>query len=87
MLTLRIPLIVSRSRPHLSDASRDRCQRISDLSEEDRSFPRLSSMELLTNVSLIPARVAVELVDALLEMGTVLQSMALVHFFRSFSWS
>ena len=58
----------------LSGDSRERCQRISELSEEDHSFPHLSIVEFLTNVGLIPARVVVELVDAPLEMGMVLQS-------------
>ena len=42
---------------------------MSDLSEDDRGFPRLSTAEFLTNVGLISARVAVELVDAPLEAG------------------
>ena len=64
----------------MDEAIRERCQRISNLSKDDRSFPRLSIMEFLTNVNLIPARVAVELVDALLEAGMALQSVVLVSF-------
>ena len=47
------------------------------------SFPHLSSVEFLTNIGLIPARVAVELVDAPLEMGMVLQYAVSVPFLRS----
>ena len=54
---------------HLDDSSRERCQCISDLSEDDRAFSSLSTVEFLTNVGLIPARVVVELVDAPLEAG------------------
>ena len=54
----------------MDDSSRERCQRISDLLEDDRGFPRLSTVEFLTTVRLILARVAVELVDAPLEAGT-----------------
>ena len=73
-LTLRISLVVYRPKPCLSGDSRERCQRISGLPEVDHSFPCLSSMEFLTNVGLIPARIVVELVDAPLEMGMVLLS-------------
>ena len=47
------------------------CQRISDLPEDDHSFPCLSTVEFLTNVGLILARVVVELIDASLEVGMV----------------
>ena len=53
----------------MDDSSRERCQRISDLSKDDHGFSRLSTAEFLAAVSLIPARVAVELVDASLEAG------------------
>ena len=55
----------------MDDSSRERCQRISNLPEDDLGFPRLLTVEFLTNVGLIPARVAVELVDAPLEAGMV----------------
>ena len=64
----------------MSDAGQDRCQHISDLPEDDHSFPHLSTMEFLTNVGLISARVAVEVVDALLEMGMVLRSAVFASF-------
>ena len=54
----------------MDDSSRERCQRISDLPEDDCGFPRLSTAKFRINVVLILARVAVELVDALLEAGT-----------------
>ena len=50
----------------MDEASREKCKRISDLPEADYSFPRLSTEEFLRNVDLLPARVAVELIDALL---------------------
>ena len=53
----------------MDDSSRERCQRISNLLEDDRGFARLSTVEFLTNVGLILARVVVELVDFSLEMG------------------
>ena len=53
----------------MEDFSRKRFQHISDLPEDDHGFPRLSIMEFLTNIGLILARVAVELVDPLLEVG------------------
>ena len=68
----------------MDDASRERCQHISDLSEDDRIFLRLSIVEFLTNVGLIPTRVAVELVDAPLEVGMALQFVVSVSFLRSF---
>ena len=58
----------------MDDASRERCQRISDLSYEARSFLPLSTVDFLTRVSLIPASVVVELVDAPLEAGMTLWS-------------
>ena len=64
----------------MSGDSRERCQRISDLSEPDRNFPHLSRVEFLTNVGLISAKVAVELVDAPLEMGMVLWSAVSASF-------
>ena len=75
-----IYFVVYRSRSCLNDISRERCQRISDLSKDDRNFPRLSTIEFLTPVGLIPARVAVELVDAPLEAGMALQSAVSVSF-------
>ena len=68
---LKIPFVVSHPRPHLDDSSKERCQRINDLLEDDHGFPHLSTVEFLTNVGLILARVEVELVNALLEAGTV----------------
>ena len=53
----------------MEEASREKCQHISDLPEADRSFPRLSTQEFLRNIGLLLARVVVKLVDALLEMG------------------
>ena len=58
----------------MDDASRERCQHISDLSNDDRSFLRLSTADFLTRVGLIPARVVAELVDAPLEAGMTLRS-------------
>ena len=55
--------------PHLNDPSREKCQHISDLLKDGRGFPCLSTVEFLTVVGLIPARIAVELVDASLEAG------------------
>ena len=78
-----ISLGVSRPRQRLSGDSRERFQRISDLSEADRSFPHFLTMEFLTNVGLILAKVALELVDAPLEMGTVLWSVVSAFFSRS----
>ena len=52
----------------MDELSRERSQLISDLPEIERRFPRLSTKEFLRNVELLPARVAVELVDAPLEM-------------------
>ena len=78
LLTLRVSLVVHRPRPYLDKTSRERCQRISDLPEIKRRFPRLSTEEFLRNVRLLLARVAVELVDALLEMGMDISLCSLV---------
>ena len=59
-----IPFVVSRPRPRLDDSGKERFQRISKLSEDDRGFSCLLTVEFLTNVSLIPTKGAVELVDA-----------------------
>ena len=67
----------------MSDDSQERCQCISDLLKADHSFPRLSSVEFLTNVGLILARVAMKLVDAPLEMGMMLRSAVSASFLRS----
>ena len=64
----------------MDDTSWGRCQRINDLTYDDRSFLRLSTLKLLTQVGLIPARVAVELVDALLEAGMALRSAISLSF-------
>ena len=64
----------------MSDDSRERSQCISDLPEADRSFPYFLSVICLTNVSLIPTRIAIELVDAPLEMVTVLWSAVSTFF-------
>ena len=53
----------------MDDSSGEKDQHISDLPADDHGFPHLSTVEFLTNVGLIPARVAVELVDAPLEVG------------------
>ena len=68
----------------MNDVSRERCQHISDFSHDDRSFLRLSTVEFLSQVSLIPARVAVELVDAPLEAGMAFQSVVSVSFCDNF---
>ena len=68
-LTLRVSLVVHCLRPQLDQTSRERCQLISDLPRIERRFPRLSIEEFLTSVKQLLARVAVELVDAPLEMG------------------
>ena len=64
----------------MDDASRERCQRISDLPYDDRSFLRLLTVEFLTQVGLIPARVAVELIDASFVAGMALRSAVFVSF-------
>ena len=64
----------------LGDSSKESCQRISDLSDDDCGFPCLSTTELLTRVGLIPARVATELVRAPLEAGMALQSAVYIFF-------
>ena len=53
----------------MDDTSWVRCQNISNLSRDDRGFPHLSTTEFLTQVGLIPARVAVGLIDAPFEAG------------------
>ena len=69
-LTLRVSLVVHHPKPLLDETSQERCQCISDLPEIKRRFPRLLTEEFLRDVGLLLARVAVELVDALLEMHT-----------------
>ena len=64
----------------MDNTSLETCQHISDLSNDDRSFLRLSTSDFLTHVELILARVAAELVDAPLEVGMTLQSVVSVSF-------
>ena len=54
----------------------------SDLSDEDSNFLRLSTMDFLTRVDLIPVRVAMELVTPL-EASMALQSAVSTSFLRS----
>ena len=68
----------------MDNTSQERCQRVSDLSHDDRGFPRLSTMEFLTQVGLMKARVAVELVDAPLEAGRALWPVVSVSFYDHF---
>ena len=67
----------------MNEANREKCQGISDLLEADRSFPRLPIEEFLRRVGLLSARVAVELVDAPLEMGMDVATCGLCIFLRS----
>ena len=76
-------LVVHRPRPRLDETSREKRQRISNLPEIDRSFPPLSTEEFLRNIGLLLARVAVELVDAPLEMGMNPRDCGLCIFLRS----
>ena len=63
-----IRFIVQRPRLHLDEKSRDRCQRINDLREIERRWSRLSTEGHFRKVGLWLTK-AVELIDALLEMG------------------
>ena len=58
----------------MDDTSRERCKHISDLSNGDHSFLRLSTVNFLTQVDLISARVAAKLVDTPFEAGMKLRS-------------